>query len=133
MKLYVGCGLTYAREGFKESVRQLKEKLKNIPEVVVLEFLGLGNGTAREVFVHDINCVSKCDLMIAICDEPSTGLGVEIGIQMQSGKPILAFGHKDSKITRLILDPPIENFKFHRYQSFDDIYEIILDFIQNYK
>ncbi len=133
MKIYVGCGLTHAPESFKKAVQQLKEALKSVSNLVVLEFLGLENGTARDVFIHDIGCVSKCDLMIAICDEPSIGLGVEMGIQMQTGKPILAFGHESSKITRLILDPPIDNFKFHRYKNFNDIYEIVLDFVKNHK
>lgn len=126
VKVYVGCGLTHASEEFKQKVAELKEKLKLIPGVQVLEFLGLVGGTPRDVYIHDIdNCVRKCDIMIAICDEPSTGLGFEIAVQAGRGKPLLAFGHRDSKITRLILDPPLPNYSFYRYETFDGIYRIV--------
>lgn len=132
IKLYVGCSLTHAPEGFKQKVQELKEKLKKIPSVSVLEFLGLTNGTAHDVYVHDIiNCVCECDIMVAICDEPSIGLGWEMAIQVGRGKPLLAFGHHDSKITRLILDPGFPNYQFHRYQAFDDIYEIVLKMVES--
>lgn len=58
IKLYVGCGLTHAPEYFQQQVQGLKEKLKNLSEVLVLEFLGTVTGTARDVYVHDIvECV----------------------------------------------------------------------------
>jgi uncharacterized protein YfkK (UPF0435 family) len=130
IKIYVGCGLTHAPEDFKQKVAELKEKLASIPSVQVLKFLGLVDGTAHDVYVHDIiNCVCECDIMIAICDEPSTGLGWEMCEQTKRGKPLLAFGHDSSKITRLVLDPQLSSYRFYRYQDFNDIYEIVKDAI----
>ena len=130
MKIYVGCALTHAPEEFRKKVAELKERLKKIPSVEVLEFLGLKAGDSRDVFVHDIiNCVNECDIMVAICDEPSTGLGIEMREQVGRGKPLLAFGHSNTRITRIILDPTWSSYRFYRYQDFNDIYETVRDAI----
>ncbi|MDE2399552.1 MAG: hypothetical protein KGL67_00880 [Patescibacteria group bacterium] len=133
LKLYVGCGLTHASEEFKANVEELKEKFANIPGIQLLKFLGLADGTAHDVYVHDIiNCVHKCNIMVAICDEPSIGLGWEMAVQSSRGKPLLAFGHDKSKITRLILDPRLPNYQFFRYQTFEEIYEIVFTEIRTH-
>lgn len=121
-KIYFGCALTHAPEEFKQKVRELKGKLRALPGVEVLEFVGEKPGTPHEVYVHDIiECVGCCDLMVAICDFPSIGLGWEMGTQVARGKPLLAFGHVGSKITRLILDPQLPIYRFYRYETLDEI------------
>lgn len=131
IKLYVGCGLTHAPEEFKQKVSELKERFKLIPGVQVLEFLGEVEGTPRDVYVYDIiDGVCACDIMVAICDEPSTGLGWEMATQVSRGRPLLAFGHRNSKITRLILDPDVSNYSFYRYETFDGIYRIVNTMIE---
>jgi hypothetical protein len=131
LKIYVGCGLTHAPEEFRKAVEELKRRLRKVPQVQVLDFLGTTAGTAHDVYVHDIiNCVCECDIMIAICDEPSTGLGWEMAVQTGRWKPLLAFGHENSKITRLILDPGFPNYWFHRYKTFDDIYRTIVKMLE---
>lgn len=126
VKLYVGCALTQAPAEFQERVRFLKEKLKTISSVEVMEFLGTVAGTARDVYIHDIiECVGRCDLMIAICDFPSIGLGWEMATQVARRKPLMAFAHSDSKVTRLILDPGLPNYYFYRYDDFDEIRYVI--------
>lgn len=126
IKLYVGCGLTHASKNFKQNVEEFKERLSQIPNVSMLKFLGLVDGTAHDVYVHDIvDCVRQCDIMVAICDEPSIGLGWEMAEQTRRGRPLLAFGHENSIISRLILDPQLTRYQFYRYQTFDDIYKIV--------
>lgn len=132
IKLYVGCDLTHASDNFKQKVTELKSRFRKIPEIQVLEFLGTTKGTPRDVFVHDIiDCVCACDVMVAICDEPSIGLGWEMATQVTRGRPLLAFGHLDSKITRLVLDPDVSNYQFYRYEDFDDIYEIVMEMLED--
>lgn len=124
--LYVGCALTYASEEFKQNVQLLKEKLKTVCNV--LEFIGLVNGTAQDVYHHDINvCVRGCHLFIAICDEVSIGLGYELAVQVEDRKmPTLAVAHVDSKVTRLVLGIDKPNFEFKNYKDLDDLYNIIV-------
>lgn len=132
VKVYVGCALTHAPESFKLAVEELKKKLGEVPGVQVLQFLGLVDGTSRDVYIHDIiECVGMCDIMFAICDYASIGLGWEMATQVGRGKRLLAFGHREAKITRLILDPPITRYSFHRYDDFEEIYGIAVAAIGN--
>lgn len=126
MKIYVGCSLTHAPAWFKVRITELKTRLGDLPDVEVLEFLGLVNGTPHDVYVHDIiECVGKCDLMVAICDHPSIGLGWEMATQVGRGKPLLAFAHRGSKVTRLVLDPQLPGYRFFRYEVFGQVFKKI--------
>ena len=101
--LYVGCSLSHASEAFKESVETFKGDLRE-QGYEVFDFVGLVNGTAEDVYKWDIgHCVTDCDVLIGICDEPSIGLGWEMSKAVQLGKPVLAIAHWDAKVTRLVL------------------------------
>lgn len=128
--LYIGCALTHATDEFKQNVQALKEGLREVCNV--LEFIGLVNGTAQDVYNHDINvCVRGCSLFVAICDQASIGLGYELAVQVEDRKmPALAVAHVDSKITRLVLGINQPNFEFQNYQDFNDLYSIIIKKIE---
>lgn len=125
--LYVGCALTKAPEEFKQNIQALKERLREVCDV--LEFIGLVNGTAQDVYNHDINvCVRGCNLFVGVCDEASIGLGYELAVQIEDRKmPALAVAHFDSKVTRLVLGITSPNFEFKEYKDFDDLYNIIVE------
>ncbi len=129
--LYIGCALTHATEEFKQNVQNLKERLKDVCSV--LEFIGLIDGTAEDVYNHDINlCVRRCSLFVAICDQASTGLGYELAVQVEDRKrSALAVAHTDSKVTRLVLGIKQANFEFKTYDDFDDLYNIIVKKIES--
>lgn len=129
--VYVGCALTHATEEFKQNVQSLKERLKEV--CIVLEFIGLSDGTAYDVYNHDINDnVRSCHLFVAICDQASTGLGYELAVQVEDRKmPALAVAQLDTIVTRLVLGIQQSNFEFRRYKDFSDLYEIILEKIKS--
>jgi nucleoside 2-deoxyribosyltransferase len=121
-KLYVGCSLTNAPEAFKTSVEGFKGTLRD-EGYEVFDFVGLVNGTAEEVYRWDIgHCVEDCDVLVAICDEPSTGLGWEMSKAIQLGKPVLALAQQDAKVTRMLLGAAeVEpNLRFERYSELTD-------------
>jgi len=102
-KVYVGCSLTKAPESFRQFVVDFKRQLAAGGSVEVLEFVGLVNGTASEVYqVNLINNVKGCDALIAIVDEPSIGLGMEIQYATDLHKPILCLCAKGTKVTRMV-------------------------------
>jgi hypothetical protein len=129
--VYVGCALTQVSEEFREEfskkVEELKKKLESI--CIVLKFKGLSDGNIPyDVYVHDINkCVRKCDLLVAICDYPSIGLGYEMATQGESRKkPTLAVAHRSAKISKLILDPRTPGYEFKRYDNLvEDVYRMV--------
>jgi hypothetical protein len=132
VKVYVGCSLTHAPEEFRNNVEELKNKLKEVCQVLL--FKGLSDDhIPHDVYVHDIvNCVHECDILVAICDYPSIGLGWEMSVQAEKrGKPVLAVAHKDSKISMLILDPQLPGYEFRRYDNLcNDVFNMVVERIK---
>ena len=102
MHVYVGCGLTQAPDQFKQDVESFKKKLAQLPGIEVLEFIGLVNGTSRDVYKTDLGNVERCDVFIAIADYPAIGLGMEIQHGRFHEKPTLCLHHEDAKVTRML-------------------------------
>lgn len=121
--LYVGCSLTKAPESFKDMVEEFKARLRT-EGYEVFDFIGVVKGTAEDVYKWDIeHCVRDCDALIAICDEPSIGLGWEMGEAVRLGKPVLALAHIEAKVTRMVLGAAeVEpNLHFERYGNLLDM------------
>lgn len=102
--IYVGCALTFASKEFKASIADFKECLRRRFGVNVLEFLGEGAGNAEDVYETDIvKGVGKSDLMVAVADKASTGLGIEFGAQIWLYRgPVLVLASHDAIVTRLV-------------------------------
>lgn len=116
--VYVGCSLTHATKKFMSEVEKFKSELDR--HCRVLDFLGCGTrATPREIYDFDIRqCIYTCDFMVAVCDQPSTGLGYEIATMTERRqRPVLAVAHHRSKVSDLILDPGLPGFTFNRYED----------------
>jgi len=128
-KLYVGCGLTHASEGFKQEVLRFRGALEE--DFEVLKFVGISPQTpAGTVFEHDIRCVTDCDAIVAVSDEVSTGLGMEMGYGLAIGKRILAVAHQDSLVTKMVTgggeSSTAPDFMFARYENLvDDVVPMV--------
>lgn len=118
-KLYVGCSLTQAPKEFITSVENLKLELAKHFEI--LDFIGLTGKTSQEVYQHDRKCVLNSDLFLAICDFPSTCLGMEIGFALENNKKIVLAFHQNSKITRMLLGIPSDQVKQLEYNNLEEI------------
>jgi nucleoside 2-deoxyribosyltransferase len=116
--VYVGCSLNDAPAPFVEEVGEFKQKLGS-NGYKVLEFIGKVNGTVRDVYEWDINCVRQCDLFVAVCDFPSTGLGIELNEAVRLEKPTLAVANHNTRVSRMVLGmAEVEpNITFSRYYN----------------
>jgi len=127
--IYVACSLTYAPKEFIALVEELKRKLSGV--CTLLLFKGLSDANVPyDVYIHDIKgCVCNSDLLVAICDYPSTGLGWELAMQTEKRKkPVLAVAHKETKVTKLILDPRRKGYEFKRYDNLvEDVYSFVVE------
>ena len=119
MKIYLAHSLTQAPEDFKAEMLEFREKLKAKYEV--LEYMGLVNGTAEDVFKHDVKCVTDCDLLLAEVSYPAIGLGFEIATGLQLGKKVLAIAKETAKVSRLVLGINHPNFQFKKYTQTQEI------------
>lgn len=118
-KIYVWCSLTFASEAYKKSIEDFKNTLRETYEI--LDFVGLLNADATTVYNHDRKCVLECDILIADCSNPSTGLWYEIATAVEHKKKIFLIAHKDATVTRMILWIPEEVAQFIRYENIDEI------------
>jgi hypothetical protein len=131
LKLYIGCGLTWALPGeeppefkrFKTDVELLRRTILATRKWDVLTFVGLSGGRSsdecRQVYVHDIrNCVGRAHVVLGICDWPSIGLGWELGAAVEArGIPTLAVAQRGRNVTRLILGVDHPRFRFREYDN----------------
>ena len=127
LKLYVGCALKHATPEFVASVTTLKDSLRDNYDV--LDFVGLGTSTTpQDIFNYDRKQVTECDVFLAICDEVSTGLGVELGIATELKKPTLAVAHTDAIISGMVEGNTEPTFSFKRYSALTEIPELLKNF-----
>lgn len=123
MKIYLAHSLTQAPEEFKAEMQSFREQLKTQYEV--LEFLGLVAGTAEDVFMHDVQCVTDCDLLLAEVSYPAIGLGFEIATALQLNKKVLSIARTEAKVSRLVLGIQSKNYQFHRYNNLAEVLKLI--------
>lgn len=130
-KLYFGCALAGLPAEHRSAMITIREGLKDHFEV--LEFCPAGTDP-REIYEHDINnCVASADLMVAMCDKPSLGLGYEMSTMVEKHhKPLLILAHNDSQVSSLILGISNSKCEFRRYSDTSEILSLILDFEKRY-
>ncbi len=118
-KIYVGCGLTNAPLSYREFVEKFMTRLEETFDIEVLKFVGLTNGTPKQVFLTDLGNVRVCAAMIAFVDEASTGLGWELGVATESRKQVLCLHRSGQNITRFVIGARDNNFV--QMVSYDDL------------
>ena len=123
--VYLGCALSNSPQDFKDQVEHLRGEIE--PYATVLKFLGLKHPSLSDAFLWDLNCVRRCDLMVADMTYPSIGLGLEFGVALENRKPIIAIADDKLAPERILpfgyWDPLF--FKF-RYRSTEDAVQFVI-------
>jgi nucleoside 2-deoxyribosyltransferase len=127
-KIYVACGLTNSPPEFRQFILQFKEKLK--VKYHILDFLSdpMDMNTdqqsleyCQKIYHWDRDQIIDCDLVLAITDYASTGMGLEMGLAIHYNKPILQGCRPNQILGRMnrgITDTVNINFE---YENIDDI------------
>ena len=131
--IYVGMALTHAPTAFRDVFQvALKTQLRLIPDVAVLDFFwvtrGEFAGSDTEVYEWDKEQAEQADVFVALLDHPSIGLGMEIMIRAQSGKPTLFFVEKGIRVSRM-LHGLIEqtNNQLYEYENVEAIVRVVTE------
>lgn len=129
--VYVGMALTGSPEEYHNAFQhELKDALRAIDGIEVIDFIEPGQDTDEAIVAHDKKCVEESDLMIGMCDHPATGLGMEIVFRHNTGKPLLLFSHKDAKVTHMVVGfAKREDIPCIRYKTVDDIIDHVSKFL----
>ena len=125
--VYVAMALTGAPKDFVKDFQQyLKDGLRGLAAVKVVDFIGLENGDETDVYKYDRQCVETSDYCAIVCDHASTGMGMEIAFRLATGKPMGFFAETHSHITRMVTGcAKVENIPFHRYTSVTHLIDMI--------
>jgi len=130
INIYVGCALKHAPKAFVDEVLALRAELEKYPRFTVLKFLG--RGEPRDIYIRDIKeCIAQADVMLAVADLPSTGLGYEMATHYEkNGRPLLIVAHPSADVSGLILGihgtAPIE---VRQYGHLSQVPEIFIDWL----
>lgn len=124
MKIYIGCAIKETAPHIIEMVDALKQTLSKEGHEL-LHFVGINPECShQEIYETDIACASEADLMVAIADMPSTGLGMEIQKRIDLKKPTLVCHHITSEPSRMPLGAA-EVYEFCSVVAYQDERDIL--------
>lgn len=121
--LYVGCALRLAPPEFVAAVAQLKDRLRD--HYTVIDFVGLDPQVLPEtIYATDIACAASADTMLAICNEPSLGLGIEIQKRIELKKKTIVAYPTEGTISKMVTGAAATFPFMHtiEFDSFDDLF-----------
>lgn len=130
--VYVASGVTNAPDSFRDFVQDFKQKLRATTSALVLEWIERDSpAVVDDFFRRDLNNVSLCDVMIALVDEPSIGLGMEIEKAIVEKKRILCLHNEKNKVlSRLLMSAQDSvGLPISSYDSLDEAVRIVSVFI----
>jgi hypothetical protein len=112
LKIYLACGLTHVpRDHFEEYVAFIHSLAANLARELGADIKyalrdsdpqltdRAAHDRARLCYVWDRQMVEQADIVVAECSYPSTGVGIELQIAENAGKPIIIC-YQESPTTR---------------------------------
>ena len=129
--VYVAAGLTNASDEFSDFARTFKRNLRQSTAALVIEWIGRESPIELDdFFQRNLNNVRMCDSMIALVDEPSIGVGIEIREAMLLQKPLLCLHQENQVISRLLASAGrASEMTIRSYKNIYDAVDIAAHFI----
>jgi 2'-deoxynucleoside 5'-phosphate N-hydrolase len=84
----------------------------------------------REVFERDTGWVTAADALIAEVSTPSLGVGYEIALAVQLGKPVLCVYRSGVRLSKMISGNTAPNLTVAAYSDETDLDRIVEAFLQ---
>lgn len=120
--IYIGMSLTHATHQFREKFGILLPRSLEKIGFSVLPFVGLTDGTSEDVYATDTARVRDADYMLAVCDMPSIGLGMEIAERIAAHKPLIVAWKRSTIISRMVTGAVLRHkLPTCAYNDLDDI------------
>lgn len=125
MNVYFSGSIAGGRDNlavFQYIVGQLQAAGHTVPSAHVADPHVLSNEaqlTERDIFERDVAWVRNCDALVAEVSTPSLGVGYEIALAVQWGKPVLCLYREGLFISRMITGNPYVQIR--TYQQLEEI------------
>jgi len=130
--VYVGSATTHASRSLIQYVSNFKQRLRENTHALVLEWVETVDGTRPEMFERDLDNIRMCHVLIALIDEPSIGLGMEIAEAIRHRKAVLCLHKKGVMPSRLLQAAYRAGFaEIRSYERPSEALEIAREFINS--
>ena len=129
--VYVSSSVTHADAEYRAFIKNFKEELRQVAPALVIEWLDKDAPVLPDdFFKRNINNVLSCDAMIAITNEPSIGVGMEIQEAINNDKPLLCLHESGRTLSRLLKSAKLAGkIKLEMYHDMDHAVVLATDFI----
>lgn len=124
MNIYFACSITGGRE-LESFYRRFVAALEADGHVIPTSHLAQAEMMAGErllapgdVYQRDVKWIQECDALIAEVGVPSHGVGYEIAVALNAGKPALCLAENGRKVSKMITGNPQVAMK--TYSDFEE-------------
>jgi len=83
----------------------------------------------RQVYERDVAWIEACDGIIAEVSTPSHGVGYEIALALNIGKPVLCLYQEGVAVSKMLTGNTHPNLKIKSYQDLEDALAAVRDFV----
>lgn len=139
MNIYFACSITGGRD-FERVYQDLTAALimdgHEVPTAHLAEssVLSLEAVVApREVYERDVTWIRAARALVAEVSVPSHGVGYEIGVALNAGKPVLCLFQEGRKISKMISGNPFPQLQVKAYRDSAQAIELMRKFLSGLK
>ncbi|MBN1890971.1 MAG: nucleoside 2-deoxyribosyltransferase [Thermoflexales bacterium] len=137
MDVYFSASIAGGRDNmpvFQYIVRALQAAGHTVPTTHVADpdvLAGEARLAERAIYERDVAWVHGCDAMVAEVSTPSLGVGYEIALAVQLGKPVLCLYRQDLFVSRMITGNP--HIQVQSYRSVEEIDACLARFLAEWE
>jgi len=135
MNIYFACSITGGRT-FESVYQEFTHVLLADQHEVPTAHLAESNVLAlekvidpREVYNRDVAWICASDTLIAEVSVPSHGVGYEIGLALEQGKPVLCLAKAGVTVSKMITGNPHPDLQMKYYENVEEGVAIIRQFL----
>jgi nucleoside 2-deoxyribosyltransferase len=127
MNIYFSCSITGGRDDqhiYQQMVDLMVAQGHDVPTAHLSKADVLEDErviSALDVYQRDVNWVNQCDVLVAEVTTPSHGVGYEIALALQQGKPVLCCYQVGRKVSKMLLGNTSPSLSLYAYQDAQDV------------
>lgn len=123
MDVYLAAPIAGDRSAI-ENARAMTEAIRDLGHTVLTEHVVAPDVlereaalTPREIFDRDMAWLRTSEMLIAEVSRPSLGVGMEIGLALEWGKPVHCFCQQGTQLSALVAGNAHPNLRVHEYDT----------------
>ena len=137
MNIYFACSITGGREYervYQALTAALLEDGHEIPTAHLAESTVMDLESVvspGEVYARDIQWIREADALLAEVSVPSHGVGYEVGVALDEGKPVLCLYHSGRRISKMLSGNPDRALQVRAYDDPAEAVGLARDFVRS--